>query len=57
MTYSSPKLVRHGKFRDLTKAGWSGANDHMFFESISGCNLGACPTNPGDNGAGTGGSR
>lgn len=59
--YTSPKLVRYGKFRDLTQAGWNGANDHMFFHAISGCNLWACPpSDPGDGGVGgqdTGGSR
>ncbi len=55
--YESPKLLRYGGFRDLTQAGWSGADDHLFFQNISGCNLLGCP--PGQPGGGptTGGSR
>lgn len=37
--YQSPKLLRYGSFRDLTQAGWNGADDHLFFRNISGSNL------------------
>jgi hypothetical protein len=59
MRYESPKLLRYGSFRDLTQAGWSGANDHLFFQNISGCNLYGCPPvqDPGNLTNTTGGSR
>lgn len=58
--YETPKLLRYGSFRELTQAGWSSSDDHLFFKSISGCNLYGCPSNPDDGGLGTqtvGGSR
>jgi len=48
--YEVPKLLRFGNFRELTRAGWSNQDDHLFFQSISGCNLGGCPD---DNQIGT----
>ena len=41
--YEAPKLLRFGTFRELTRAGWDNADDHLFFRSIAGCNLGGCP--------------
>jgi hypothetical protein len=46
--YEQPALTRFGTFRDLTRAGWNGADDHLFFQSIDGCNIAFCP-NPTTN--------
>lgn len=32
--YRSPKLLRHGSFRELTQSGLSGSRDQLFFMSI-----------------------
>jgi hypothetical protein len=32
--YTSPKLLRHGSFREMTQAGLWGSSDHIFFLSI-----------------------
>jgi hypothetical protein len=55
--YETPKLLRYGNFRDLTQAGWNNADDHLFFRSIAGCNLGGCPQDPGTGGTTGGGAR
>ena len=47
--YEAPKLLRFGNFRELTRAGWNNSDDHLFFNSISGCNLGGCPNDGGVN--------
>jgi hypothetical protein len=33
--YQSPKLLRYGSFRDLTRAGLSGSSDQLFFLSVT----------------------
>ena len=32
--YQSPKLLRHGSFREMTQAGIFSGGDHLFFKSL-----------------------
>lgn len=53
--YQSPKLLRYGSFRDLTKSGQSGAMDQLLFLSID--NSGGGGGDPGITTLEVGGSR
>ena len=32
--YQSPKLLRHGSFREMTQAGITGSTDHFTFHGV-----------------------